>query len=192
MHLVNETFYNGNNALQGIIYNNFTPDIISSQEYKSCTECPISNIRQFSEGFWSSANLPNMWFIYDFSGRSYYSIEMTHYTLKQHIGIHFMTNWKIECSNDRNSWITLYTSKEGDEFTYSYQNKTFEVSQRKVCRYIRFYSTGTNEKGNNYVNIWAFEVFGKIYDMRNPGLIISNNKRIELPKSLLLVLIYFE
>ena len=164
MILINKTLYNGNNPLQGIIYHYFTPEVASSTQYKnSVLNSPITNLRSPSTNCWASEKQKNSWFRYDFSSNSYYAIEMTHYTIKTHGGWHFPTKWEIRCSNDLNNWIPLHISKDGDAFTQIYENKTFPVSIRKICRYITYYDIGPNEKNNYYTNIWAFEVFGKLY-----------------------------
>lgn len=77
-----------------------------------------------------------------------------------------MMNWNIEVSNDGQNWKMIdYRTNETSLCNYMAQN-TFTVKNKldsnEFYRYVRFYQTGVDSKGEFYGCISALEFFGSI------------------------------
>ena len=168
--MIREVQFNSATPLQGFIFQNYIPECSeSSTLYPTTTYNPVVNLKINSGNPWASDNIANSYFIYDFDLKLNSKIEVHYYSIKTHNGTHFPTKWEIQGSNDKENWFILHTSKNGDEFTQKFQTKSFNVDTMKPFRYIRYYDIGPNEKGDNYVCLFAFEVFGKLYLAYNTG-----------------------
>jgi hypothetical protein len=106
-----------------------------------------------------SLNEPNQWLCYDFKDRW---IRLMHYSI--YTG-HHLRDWKVEGSNDNLNWSCL--DERHDSTTNSgHPIGTFSVSKEneREYRFIRLLQTGKCTQNNDYLILYAFEVFGDLLE----------------------------
>jgi hypothetical protein len=70
----------------------------------------------------------------------------------------------LEGSLDGSQWSEL--DRHEDDTTTNDQHRigTFRVSDSQECRFIRIQQTGKNSGGQDYLVLYAFEIFGRLIE----------------------------
>jgi hypothetical protein len=114
-----------------------------------------------SENCFDSTNSPDQWLCYDFRTRR---VRPTHYSIQPYFSNYYLRSWVLEGSNDGSSWTVLDSQKDNSLMNLSHPIGTFAVSQSTDWRFLRLRQTGKNAKGDHYLVITAFELFGQLIE----------------------------
>ena len=171
---------NANNRFNGIIaklgngnpasvLDNGTINITSSQAYNSSPDYQSKNVVNFSDtyGCFFSSDTANSWLTVDFKDRkvkpSFYSIRSNSWGGAGH---HHPQSWRLDGSNDGESWTPLDARTNDESLDGSGYSNTFEVREGKSLneyfQYLRIQQAGTNTAGYNWFIFSALEFFGTI------------------------------
>ena len=147
---------NGNSHLKGIL------EIKVSSLGVRCVYKPEEVINSEFEGEWSSENINNSWFLINFKDKK---VDVRGYSIKTYNGSTngtHLKSWKLEGSNDEETWIKL------DEVTNCIElNKPKGVFSKEITsfgyfQYIRIFQTDKNCFGSNTMTISNLELFGNL------------------------------
>jgi hypothetical protein len=114
------------------------------------------------------ANAPNNWICYDFQDLR---IIPTHYTIRSCFGGvngFNLKNWVVETSVDSRNWAEADRREGNDKLNGFNVTRTFKVTRRQQCRYIRVVNVGRNHNGNDALSLASFEIFGFLIDLSAP------------------------
>jgi hypothetical protein len=105
-----------------------------------------------------SKDEPGQWVCWDFHG---IRVRLTHIALRRE----GLKSWVIDSSLDGENWTeidrqTNSQNSKGEENPYI---SSFAVSKSIECCFIRLGHTGENHYGGNILALWAFEVFGTLF-----------------------------
>jgi hypothetical protein len=109
----------------------------------------------------NSRNEANQWFCYDFKNRK---VRLTHYSIHPHSNNPYLHSWIVEGSSDGSNWSVLDRRENNDQMTSAHPIGTFIVSQSNESRFIRLRQIGKNTQGNDYLVLYAFELFGQLIE----------------------------
>jgi hypothetical protein len=109
--------------------------------------------------YFASKNLPDQWLCYDFRTLR---VRPTHYSIRPQSNNRFLRSWMLEGSLDGSLWIVLDQQKNNSTIDLSHPIGTFSVPHPVECRFIRLRQTGKNASQNDYVTLFAFEIFGQL------------------------------
>jgi hypothetical protein len=111
----------------------------------------------------NSGDQPNQWLCYDFKDRR---IRLTHYSIHSWGGEFFLRDWKIEGSDDNLNWSCL-DERHDSTTNDGHPIGTFSVSKENECeyRFIRLLLTGNGTCNDDYLILYAFEVFGDLIEI---------------------------
>jgi actinin alpha len=113
-------------------------------------------------------NEPNNWICYDFQDLQ---IIPTQYTIRSCFGgVNGFNpkNWVIETSVDSKKWVQADVREGNTKLNGFNVTRTFNVTGRQQCRYIRLVNIGRNHNGNDALSIASFEIFGYLIDLSVP------------------------
>jgi hypothetical protein len=111
--------------------------------------------------YFSSENAPDQWLCFDFKNRQ---VRPTHYSIHAHSNNHYLRSWTLEGSVDGSSWISLADEKNNSTTNSTRRIGTFSVEKSAACRFIRLRQTGKSAYGNDYLILYAFEIFGELIE----------------------------
>jgi hypothetical protein len=131
-----------------------------------------ADVRNVYSSFWSAGHssrefiehAPNNWICYDFKDRR---IVPTDYAIRsawvegQATGSN-LRNWVVETSMDDRRWIVIDHQQNSSELNGSMKAATFKVQKRVQCRFIRLTNIGATARGDNYLHLSAWEIFGTL------------------------------
>ena len=150
-YLKNQT---NDNILETIL--NVTTSTLYSQSYPA-TYLLDDDPRHY----FGTQNKENSWICFEFKN---HQVKLTHYKIKTNNGGCNIRNWKLEGSNDKESWELLdeqmnceYT--HGDNKVHSFQ---INKQQNQKFKYIRLLSTGQNWGNDHYFVIGAIDFYGTL------------------------------
>jgi hypothetical protein len=103
-----------------------------------------------------SKNEPDQWVCWDFHESR---IRPTHYTIRSSS----VKSWVVESSLDGLNWTEIDRKTDNSDFE-PHGMASFAVSKSAECRFIRLTHTGKNQRGSNYLHIYAFEIFGALLE----------------------------
>lgn len=109
-----------------------------------------------SEIYWGGSS--PQWFCIDIGEQN--SFMCNAYTIKHGRSSNdsFISNWKLQGSNDNEEWITLHSVEE-TPFTKAHETITFKFKPIKFFRYFRIIQN-ENSSGEPYLSIGGFEMYG--------------------------------
>jgi hypothetical protein len=116
-----------------------------------------------STNYFQSVNESDQWLCYDFKDRR---VKPTHYSIHAHSNNWYLRSWVFEGSNDCSSWTVLDEQKNNSTTNSSHPIGTFSVLRSSECRFIRVRQTGKNAQGNDYLILFAFEIFGQLIESK--------------------------
>jgi hypothetical protein len=73
-----------------------------------------------------------------------------------------LKSWAIEGLDDGASWTEIDQRENNSDLNAKLAVKTFAVARPGCFCRIRLRQTGRNHNGNDYLSIYAFEVFGAV------------------------------
>jgi hypothetical protein len=91
-------------------------------------------------------------------------VRLTHYSIHPHSSNWYLRSWIVEGSLDGSKWLVIDRRDNNNEMTSTHPIGTFTVSQSTESRFIRLRQTGKNARGNDYLTIYAFELFGQLME----------------------------
>ena len=106
----------------------------------------------------------NSWICFDFKDRR---IIPSDYEIKSYSCSEFYDHpksWIIECSNNKNDWITVDEQKDCNYLNGKNIVHTFAMNKanNNEYRYIRMRLTGNNWRNCNDLKLDSFEIYGKL------------------------------
>jgi hypothetical protein len=105
--------------------------------------------------------MPNQWLCYAFNG---VSVKPTHYSVRTYSRWReHMKNWRLEGSNDGNSWVVLDDRPDNNDLDGQSRAATFSVSSAQVVWKVRIYQWDRNHYDDNYLTLSAFKLFGSLF-----------------------------
>jgi hypothetical protein len=113
-----------------------------------------------STTLFQSLDEPDQWLCYDFKNRR---VMPTHYSIHGYSN-HYLRSWTFEGSVDGSSWFSLDDQKGNSTTNSNHPIGTFSVVKSAECRFIRLRQTGKNACGNDYLLLYAFEIFGQLFE----------------------------
>jgi hypothetical protein len=133
----------------------------------------VADVRNVYSSFWSAGHLstasiahaPNNWICYDFVKMT---IEPTAYAIRsawmegRTTGSN-LKNWIVETSMDGQEWTAVDRQNENDQLDGSMKTATFSISRAEKCRFIRLTNIGRTWRGDDYLHLSAWEIFGTVY-----------------------------
>jgi hypothetical protein len=142
--------------------------IVAVTGHEQTSVYPAKNAAALTDSSYSqSMNKPDQWICYDFGNRL---VRPTHSSIHAHSNDLWLRSWVIEGSFEGPSngapdvWTQL-DHRENDQTTgANHPIATFPVSSSGEYRFIRLRQTGKNARGNDYLILFAFEVFGDLVD----------------------------
>jgi hypothetical protein len=114
------------------------------------------------DSYFCSQGGPDEWISCDFKALR---IEPTHYAIRTwEMGPNYghLKNWAVEGSDDGAMWTEIDRRENNNDLNDKATVKTFAVVRSGSFRRIRLRQTGPNHRGNNYLFLSAFEIFGAI------------------------------
>jgi hypothetical protein len=115
----------------------------------------------------SSEDIPhtrNNWVCYNFKERK---IVATHYTIRTYggdPGDAHLKSWLVETSADGETWREVTREEDNEELNGRHFTGTFAVAGGGECRFIRLVNIGKNHRGNDWLWISAWEIFGSLVE----------------------------
>jgi hypothetical protein len=75
---------------------------------------------------------------------------------------YYLRSWVIEGSMDGkdNSWVVIGTRRDDTQADANHPIGTFTVANSEASRFIRLRQTGHNARGDDFLILFAFEMFG--------------------------------
>jgi hypothetical protein len=139
--------------------------ITSKSIYSDKPTVAVRNVADLTSRFhFLSKNGPGQWICWDFHEMR---VRPTHYTITSFS----LKSWVVESSLDGESWTEIDRKKNNQDFkAHAWETglglkmASFAVSNSAECRSIRLTQTGKNHRGDDYLVIWAFEVFGTLLE----------------------------
>jgi hypothetical protein len=111
-----------------------------------------------SDSNFLSKNEPGQWVCWDFREMR---LRLTHYTL----GSYLLKSWVVESSLDGEAWTEIDRKTDNVDFKDGWgKTASFAVSKSAECRFIRLTQTGKRHCGDDFLQIYAFEVFGTLLE----------------------------
>ena len=120
------------------------------------------NLLNFNDSSYYWANQDNdVWVCFDFKTKK---IKLTHYSIKSNSdppNNRHLRSWKVEISNDGESWRAIDEQKDCPTLNGSNFSGTFSVAPNDFSRYVRLYQTNYTWKTQGYhVRISSIEFYG--------------------------------
>jgi hypothetical protein len=84
----------------------------------------------------------------------------THYTIRSER----LKSWVIEGSTDQINWTEIDRQNANENLNADHSVATFPVANAVECCFIRLTQAGKNRLGNDQLVIWAFEIFGTLFE----------------------------
>jgi hypothetical protein len=91
-------------------------------------------------------------------------VRLTHYSIPPHSNDYYLRSWIVEGSLDGSNWLILDRHENNDEMTSAHPIGIFTVSQSYKSRVIRLHQIGQNAEGNDYLILYAYELFGQLIE----------------------------
>jgi hypothetical protein len=109
--------------------------------------------------FFQSVDRPDQWLCYDFGAAR---VRLSGYSLMSYSwGDSHPKSWSVEVSRDGQSWVVVDQQINDDSLNGKNRVATWRVDNADWCKCIRVRQMGPNHKGNNYLSVGGFEVFGE-------------------------------
>jgi hypothetical protein len=108
-----------------------------------------------------SKNEPNQWLCYDFMDQR---VRPTHYTLHPHTSGYYTRSWVVEGSLDGLKWLELDRQNYNSDLDSAHPIGSFEVAHSMECRLVRLRQTANNARGDHFLILYAFELFGYLLE----------------------------
>jgi hypothetical protein len=116
-----------------------------------------------------SSSRGEQWICYEFIKMR---VRPTHYSIRtacrtwdgREAGFH-PKSWFVETSLDDKKWTEVDRQANVESTNFEFVGGSFVLREITECRYIRFTQT-QNHKGNGYLALCAFEVFGTLIQSR--------------------------
>jgi hypothetical protein len=105
----------------------------------------------------TAQSAPDLWLCYDFIKRA---VRPTHYSLCSGT----LKSWVIEGSNTGKSWQELDRRENVDDLRDSAAVHVYPIAQPGPLQMIRVRQTGPNHIGDERLRIYAFEIFGSLFE----------------------------
>jgi hypothetical protein len=147
--------YGGNVHKNGIVR------VTSSSSYS--VRVPENIVALDQKSYFYSNNGHNEWIAYEFVT---VVVTPTVYSLQTRLyggGCHIQS-WALEGSGDGLNWIELDRQTDVADLNDLGRIKSFPVSCRVQCKFIRLRQTGPNSSGNNHLCLSRLELFGELYE----------------------------
>ena len=110
-------------------------------------------------GMWAGNN-QNASVIFYFSNKR---ISISHYTIMTRYGVDNMPkSWKLEGSNDNETWEYLHSVFDSEDLLTSSASKTYKVLNNGVFSFFKVSQQGTNANGKNIFHLQRLELFGSL------------------------------
>jgi hypothetical protein len=78
-----------------------------------------------------------------------------------------LKNWVVESSMDGQMWIVIDRQENTHELNGSMKTATFKLQTSVQCRFIRLTNIGNTTRGNDYVQLSAWEIFGSLVQSKD-------------------------
>ena len=147
------------NQTSGNIHDNGTIQLTSNSTRSGYMP---RNLLNFNDSSYYWANQDNdVWVCFDFKTKK---IKLTHYSIKSNSdppNNRHLRSWKVEISNDGESWRAIDEQKDCPTLNGSNFSGTFSVAPNDFSRYVRLYQTNYTWKTQGYhVRISSIEFYG--------------------------------
>jgi hypothetical protein len=106
----------------------------------------------------------NNWLCYDFKERR---VVPTHYTIRSFggdSGLSHLKSWAVETSADGKDWREVDHKEDNEQLNGNGVTGTFAITGGVECRFIRLVNIGSNHRGNDLLQIQAWEIFGSLIE----------------------------
>jgi uncharacterized coiled-coil protein SlyX len=110
-----------------------------------------------SELYFGSKNEPCQWVCWDFHEMR---VRPTHYTIKRYM----LKSWVVETSLDFANWTEIDRKTDNEDLKDSPWTASFAVANSTECRFVRLAQTGKSHRGDDYLIIQGFELFGTLLE----------------------------
>lgn len=166
-------FYNGENLFNGII-NHFqkqTNGQITKEIKITASTCNREdqnpqNATIFNDPskYFASENAPNTWIRYEFKNNSVIPTDYSIRSISWGSNYCHPKDWVIEGSKDGENWEILDEQSNCSYLNGRSLSHTFKIknTESKEFRFIQMRQTGSNWKGNDYLLIESFELYGTV------------------------------
>jgi hypothetical protein len=144
--------HGGNIDERGIV--TVSSSACAGSSYLACQAVDLQTTTYFH-----SANSPNQWICYDFKNRK---VQPIHYSIHAHSNNFYLRGWVFEGSMDGSQWDELDRHANDTTTNQSHPIGTFSTSNSAAYRYVRLRQTAKNANGNDYLVLYAFEIFGRL------------------------------
>ena len=143
----------------GNVHDKGAVEITASSVWDNTSTFHPKNAADLGTGsFFCSKNEPNSWICYDFKKLR---VTPKRYSVRTHSGSGFPRSWKVEGSEDGNTWITLDYRPDSDDLNGNLRAQTFNIFYTKEAyRFLRFRQLSRNWNDNDHLIIESLEFFG--------------------------------
>jgi hypothetical protein len=114
-----------------------------------------------SNSYFESQNESNQWLCYDFKDRK---VRPTHYSIHAHSNNWWLRSWIFEGSMDGSTWTELDSHTNDGSTNSNHPIGTFSISNHFEFRFVRLRQTGVCAQGNDYLILFAMEIFGDLIE----------------------------
>lgn len=136
-------------------------DIKDSIKCRSFCSLVDPEMRKETNRFCSTENIRNSPFIINFKDKK---VSLSGYSLKSPSGDrYFMKSWKIEGSNDKETWTAIDEQRKSDDLVYSFAEGYWPCKPSSPFRFFRVMMTDKNTNNDYFLPLQAIELFGLIY-----------------------------
>ena len=94
-----------------------------------------------------------------------HTVSPTHYSFRHDQNpSNYLRNWKLEGSNDGNTWICLkqHTDDTSINSSLATASRSVQVDQNQFFKFFRVFKTGICSSGTNHLLMNGFEIYGKL------------------------------
>lgn len=148
--------------------NPVTKQVIDIEDTTNCSQSKVLYLvdpeKRDKENWYcpATSNTENGSFIFDFKEKR---VSLSGYSLKAHshawYQVGFIKSWKIEGSNDKETW-TIIDEQKSDTLQSYMAVGHWSCEKSDPFRYIRIMMTGPNTNKDFYMSLQAIEFFGSI------------------------------
>jgi hypothetical protein len=132
--------------------------ITSKSVYTDSSAHAVVNVADLAaDSYFHSNGGPDQWVCWNFHKRR---LNPTHYTIR----IQGLKSWVVESSLTGKAWTEIDRKTDNEDFKDGLETASFAVSNAAKCRFIRLTQTGKNHNENDFLVIYAFEVFGTLLE----------------------------
>ena len=108
---------------------------------------------------WASYDLPNSSITVHFLQNR---ISISHYTFQNREGTdNLPVSWKLEGSNDNETWILLHSKENSNDLLSSGAKRTYKVYVNGLFSFFKLTQTGPNRNGQSIFHVERVEFYGE-------------------------------